>query len=77
MGINLFARKNTLIFMAFAFLTESLTMNNIAMNKVEKPPPYKSQASTAHEDIKGTTKYLPSHKISLKTLLIELIYLPL
>lgn len=36
MGTNLFARKNGFIFMAFAFLTESLTMNNIAMNQVEK-----------------------------------------
>lgn len=31
MGINLFVRKNILIFMAFSFLTQALTMDNIAM----------------------------------------------
>jgi len=35
-----------------------------------------SPASTAHKGIKGTTEYLPLDKMSLETLLIELMYLP-
>lgn len=32
MGINLLARENAFIFMIFAFLTKSLTLNDIAVS---------------------------------------------